>query len=93
MEAELFNPYWQAKPPECCYCPPLVGPPAALANVEVHTSISGGFGGLSFMTRSEDAFRILQQQRLLKIKGMGVQSDSGPWASPNQASGGIKVCL
>ena len=93
MEGELFNPYWQSKPPECCYCPPVQGPPSALVDVEIHTAISGGFGQLSFMTRSEDAFRILEQQRQLKQRGISVQSDSGPWGTPYDQSGGMKVCL
>lgn len=65
---EVFNPYQGMGPPQCCYCAPLAEPGAV--SIEVQTSIEGGFGNLAFMTRTEDAFRILEQGREAERLGL-----------------------
>jgi hypothetical protein len=86
---KLFNPYWDSRPPECCYCPPIAPAPMP-PGVTVTTTLSleGGLGSLAFMTRSEDAFRVLEEQRQLKKAGkvpqLWIEVGHGPWAAPWQ---------
>lgn len=83
--AELFNPYWSARPPECCYCPEI-GIAEEVPDVSVVTSISVGHGSLAFMTNTEAAFRTIQRTRQRKAEGLQPQvyaeMGNGPWAVP-----------
>lgn len=57
----VFNAYAGMEPPQCCYCAPL--PVAGDPEFPVDTVLDGGYGNLAFMTRTENAFRILQRTR------------------------------
>jgi hypothetical protein len=59
------------------------------AGVTITTVLSGGgIGDLAFMTRTEDAFRVLEEQRQLKKAGkvpqLWIEVGHGPWAAPWQ---------
>jgi len=68
--ADFFNPYAGLAPPACCYCAPLAEPDTININVSTVLNEPGGYGDLAFMTRTEDAFRILEQGRQAEALGL-----------------------